>query len=114
VTVKRTVNQGSDRLTRIADRVLQLAEADADVGLGDGDRVVVVITNVRGGTGFGLLGYRQPGAEAVAADDLGRVQRALADIVRGRPRLVTPKHELPGGLQRDGGPGWLSRREGKP
>jgi hypothetical protein len=107
--VKRTVNQGHDRLTRIADRALQFIEADPDMA--EGDRVIVMLNNGRDTGGMGLLGYVGRGAEDLAASDLGGHVRAL--LKTGQPQLATPKGALPAGLQRPGGPGWLSRKDPK-
>lgn len=103
--VKRTVNQGHDRLTRMADRALAFIEADPDYV--PGDRVIVALDNGRDTAGLGLSGYQPPGAEDLAAADLGRQMRAL--MKTGQPQLATPKAGLPGGLRREGGPGWLSK-----
>jgi hypothetical protein len=108
--VKRTVNQGHDRLTRIADRALQFIEADPDYR--PADRVIIAMDDGSGVAGLGMSGYQPPGGEDLAALDLTRHVRALNRV--GRPQLTTPKAELPAALQRPGGPGWLSRNDAKP
>jgi hypothetical protein len=109
--VKRTVNSGHDRLTRVADRALQFIEQDPDYR--EGDRIIVALDDGAGTSGLGLCGYKPPGAEELAAADMMRQLRAITKT--GQPQIV-PKATMPAGLMRpeQGGRGWLSRGTERP